>query len=202
MMRRALVLGGVLGLVGAAGLLGGMSAPRAEVPAAAGAWSVDPTHSSMVFRIKHLNTAFFYGTFNKVTGTVNFDEAKPEASSLELAVQVDSLESHADGRNTHLKSKDFFNVAEFPTATFKSTSWKGSGTSFDVTGDMTLHGVTKPLTIKLEKTGQGKGQRGEIIGFESVFTIKRSDFGITFMPDGLGDEVKLMVGLEAGAKKS
>jgi polyisoprenoid-binding protein YceI len=201
MMRRALVLSGVLGLVGAAGLLGGMSAPRAEAPAAAGAWSVDPTHSSMVFRIKHLNTAFFYGTFNKVTGTINFDEAKPEASSLELTVQVDSLESHADGRNTHLKSKDFFNVAEFPTATFKSTSWKGSGTSFDVTGDMTLHGVTKPLTIKLEKTGEGKGQRGPIIGFESTFTIKRSDFGITFMPDGLGDEVKLMVGLEAGAKK-
>lgn len=202
MMRRALVVGGVLALVGAAGFVGGMGAPRAETPAAPGAWGVDPVHSSMVFRIKHMNTAYFYGTFNNVTGTINFDEAKPEASSLDLTVQIESVETHAEPRNKHLKSKDFFNAAEYPTATFKSTSWKGSGNSFDVTGDMTLHGVTKPVTIKLEKTGQGKGQRGEIVGFESNFTIKRSDFGITFMPDGLGDEVKVMVGLEADAKKS
>jgi polyisoprenoid-binding protein YceI len=204
MMRRALVLTGVLGLVGAAGVLGGLGAPRAETPApasAAGAWSVDPVHSSMVFRIKHMNTAYFYGTFNDLSGTVTFDEAKPEASSVDLAVKIDSVETHADGRNKHLKSASFFNSAEFPTATFKSTAWKGSGTSFDVTGDMTIHGVKKPLTIKLEKTGEGKGQQGPIIGFETTFTIKRSDFGITYMPDGLSDEVKMVVSIEAKEKK-
>jgi polyisoprenoid-binding protein YceI len=200
MMRRALVVGGVVGLISAAGFLGGMSAPSAAPAMAPGTWNVDPVHSSMVFRIKHLNTAYFYGTFNEVTGTINFDEAKPDASSMELSVKIDSAETHNSGRNNHIKGKDFFNAEKYPTATFKSTSWKGSGDSFDVTGDLTLHGVTKRLTIKLEKTGAGKGQKGPIMGFETTFTIKRSDFAITFMPDGLGDEVKVMAGLEAGGK--
>jgi polyisoprenoid-binding protein YceI len=178
-----------------------MGAPKVEAPAAAeGSWSVDPVHSSMVFRIKHMNTGYFYGTFNDITGTINFDEAKPEASSIEITVKTDSIETHNQKRNSDVKGKDMFNVAEFPTATFKSKSWKGSGDSFDVTGDMTMHGVTKPLTIKLEKTGHAKGQRGEMIGFETTFTFKRSDFGMTFMPDGLSDEVKILSGLEA--KKS
>src|SRR4051812_25481033 len=104
-MHRALIICGVVGLLGAAGFVGGMSAPSTvEAPAAPSAWSVDPVHSSMVFRIKHLNTAYFYGQFNEVTGTVNFDEAKPEASSLDLTVKVDSVDTHADGRNKHLKS--------------------------------------------------------------------------------------------------
>jgi len=203
MMRRALILTGILGLVGAAGVLGGLSAPRetpAPTEAAPGAWSVDPVHSSMVFRIKHMKTAYFYGTFNDVSGTINFDEAKPDGSSLEVTVKTDSIETHNQKRNSDVKSKDMFNVAEFPTATFKSTSWKGTGDSFDVTGDMTMHGVTKPVTMKLEKTGQAKGQRGEMIGFEATFMFKRSDFGMAFMPDGLSDEVKIMAGIEA--KKS
>jgi polyisoprenoid-binding protein YceI len=200
-MRRALVVGGLVGLVGAAGLLGGMGVPRVEAPAA-GAWSVDPVHSSVVFRIKHLNTSYFYGHFNELTGTVNFDEAKPEASTMDLSIKIESVDTHNSNRNNHLKSASFFNVEQFPTATFKSTSWKkASDNTFDITGDLNIHGQTKPVTIKLEKTGQGKGQQGEIVGFETNFTLKRSDFGITYMPDGLSDEVKMMVSIEAKGGK-
>src|SRR5690348_4706481 len=101
MMRRALILTGVLGLVGAAGVLGGLSAPRETAAGAApGAWTVDPVHSSMVFRIKHMKTAYFYGTFNDVSGTINFDDAKPEGSSLEITVKTDSIETHNQKRNS------------------------------------------------------------------------------------------------------
>jgi polyisoprenoid-binding protein YceI len=201
MMRRALVVAGLVGMVGAAGLLGGMRAPSSEVLPAAGSWNVDAVHSSVVFRIKHMNTSYFYGHFNELTGTVAYDDAKPDAGSMDLSIKIESVDTHNQNRNNHLKSASFFNAAEFPNATFKSTSWKKSGdNAFDVTGDMNIHGQTKPVTIKLEKTGQGKGQQGEIIGFETTFTIKRSDFGITYMPDGLSDEVKLMVSIEAKGK--
>jgi polyisoprenoid-binding protein YceI len=205
MMRRALVVGGVVGLISAAGFLGGMSAPAPSVEVApsvaAGSFSVDPVHSSVVFRIKHLNTSYFYGHFNDLSGTIAFDDAKPEASSMDLTVKIDSVDTHNSGRNDHLKSVTFFNAAEIPTATFKSTAWKSSGeNAFDVTGDLTLHGVKKAITVKVEKTGSGKGQKGEdLVGFETTFTVKRSDYGMTQMVGPIGDEVKLMIGIEAKA---
>jgi polyisoprenoid-binding protein YceI len=164
---------------------------------AAGAYKIDPTHSSVVFRIKHMNTAPFYGTFEKVTGTINFDESNPGSSSINAEIPVDSVHTHADKRDAHLKSKDFFNAESFPTLSFKSKSFTKSGDAYEVTGDLTLHGVTKPITARVEKTGSGSMQGKELIGFDVSFTVKRSDFGITFMPDGLGDEVKVMIGLEA-----
>jgi polyisoprenoid-binding protein YceI len=163
---------------------------------------VDPVHSSTVFRIKHLNTAPFYGTFNELTGSITFDPAKPEAASMDLTVKIDSVETHNPRRNSDVKGASFFNAAEFPTATFKSTSWKkASENAFDVAGDLTIRGVTKPVTVKFEKTGEAeKGPMGApVIGFAADFSIKRSDYGMTYMPDGLSDEVKLMVGIEAKA---
>ncbi len=206
MMRRVLVVGGVVGLISAAGFLGGMSAPSApsvEAPSmAAGSFNVDPVHSSVVFRIKHMNTAYFYGQFTDLSGTIAFDEAKPDASSMDLTLKMDSVDTHAKGRDDHLKSATFFNAAEIPTATFKSTAWKSAGeNAFDVTGDLTLHGVKKSITVKFEKTGSGKGQKGEdLVGFETSFTVKRSDYGMTQMVGPIGDEVKLMIGIEAKTK--
>jgi polyisoprenoid-binding protein YceI len=206
MMRRALVVGGVVGLISAAGFLGGLSAPSTpsvEAPSmAAGSFNVDPVHSSVVFRIKHMNTAYFYGQFTDLSGTIAFDEAKPDASSMDLTLKMDSVDTHAKGRDDHLKSATFFNAAEIPTATFKSTAWKSAGeNAFDVTGDLTLHGVKKSITVKVEKTGSGKGQKGEdLVGFETSFTVKRSDYGMTQMVGPIGDEVKLMISIEAKTK--
>ena len=177
-------------------------APRAattEAPAAASTWNIDPVHSSCIFRCKHFNTANFYGRIDKMTGTISFDEANPESSSLNVDVATDSVNTGADKRNGHLKSGDFLSASEFPKATFKSKSFKKAGeNTFDVKGDFTLRGVTKEITVKLEKTGQGKGQMGEIIGFETTFTIDRLDYGVKFMPDALGHEVRLTISLEAG----
>jgi polyisoprenoid-binding protein YceI len=174
---------------------------QARPPAAPGAYSIDPVHSSVAFRIKHMNIAPFYGQFDEMTGSVSFDAADPTKSSIDASIKVDSVNTHNGKRNDHLKSQDFFNAADFPTMKFKSKSFAKSGeNAFDVAGDLTIHGVTKPVTIKLEKTGEGKTQMGERIGFGTEFTLKRSDYGISFMPDGLGDEIKVAIGIEAVKK--
>jgi polyisoprenoid-binding protein YceI len=194
MFVRSLMVGSVVCGLGAVAAF----SPTAESRPAADGFAIDPGHSSMVFRIKHNNAAYFYGRFNDISGTINLDEANPSASSLNVEIKTASVDTNSDKRNNHLKSPDFFDAEKFPTCSFKSTSFAATGTdAFDVKGDLTMHGVTKPVTIKLDKTGLVKGQRGELLGVESVFTVKRSDFGINFMPDGLGDEVKIMIGLEA-----
>ncbi len=121
----------------------------------------------------------------------------PSKSSVELTVPVESVDTHFDKRNQHLKSPDFFNAKQFPTLTFKSTKVEGSGNTYKVSGDLTLHGVTKPITVEFKKGAEGKGMEGEIRGGgETRFTIKRSDFGMTFMAGALGDDVNIIVSLE------
>jgi polyisoprenoid-binding protein YceI len=176
-------------------------APAAQATATAGEFTVDAVHSSLMFRVKHMGTSWFYGRVNDVTGKIVFDETNPTSSSIEIEAKMDTLDTHNEKRDGHLKSPDFFNVEKFATAKFKSKSCsKPVDGKFDVAGDLTLHGVTKPLTIKMEKSGSGRGQGGETIGFESTFDIKRSDFGMTYMPDGIGDEVRILVSLEAGKR--
>lgn len=177
-----------------AGLLAVAAAPARPAPAAADASKVDPVHSSVVFRIRH-NTAPFYGRFNQVSGSFQLDAADPAKSSLDVSVKSASVDSNNPKRDDHLKSQSFFSVSEFPTITFKGKQFKKvSGNSWEVTGDLTLRGVTKAVTVAVEDTSDGKGG-----GLEAKFTIKRSDFGMNFMVDkGLGDDVSLMIGLEAG----
>ena len=164
-------------------------------------YSIDAVHSSIGFRIKHFNISYFYGRFNEVEGTVAFSDADASADSLNVTVKTESVDTHNGKRDADIKGADFFNAAKFPTITFKSKSFSKTGeNAFDVTGDLTFRGQTKPITIKLEKTGQGKTMMGERIGFETVFTIKRSEYGMTAMPDGLGEDVRLMVSLECTKK--
>lgn len=198
-MKAKIVLAAALTVSSAALLAFAPRSGETPAPAAASTWNIDPVHSSCIFRCKHFNTANFYGRFDKMTGSINFDESKPEASTLAVEVDTNSVNSGADKRNGHLKSGDFLSATEFPKATFKSKEFKKAGeNAFDVKGDFTLRGVTKEITIKLEKTGQGKGQMGEIIGFETTFTFDRLDYGVKYMPDALGHEVRLTISLEAG----
>ena len=187
-------------LIGSVALIGGVSAyglAPSSRPTTDDTYTIDPVHSSMVFRIKHNNVAYFYGRFNEIKGTIKLDSSND--SSLELSIPIAGVDTGNQKRDQHLKSPDFFNAEKFPTSTFKSTKvTKASDSTFDVTGDLTMHGVTKPVTLKLEKTGQASNPRGgELIGFETTFTISRKDFGITYMPDGLGDDIRISVGLEA-----
>lgn len=176
------------------------TAPAPSV--AAKTYEIDSVHSSAIFRIKHFEASYFYGRFNDITGTVVHDEANPAGSSVEVTIKADSVMTGNGKRDEHLKSQDFFNAAEFPVLSFKSKGVKkGSGKGeLEVTGDLTIHGVTKPLTTKVSHTGTGKGRGGEVAGFETVFTIKRSDFDMKFMVGPLGDEVQVTISLEAGSR--
>ena len=179
-------------------LLGALSLPAA----AADTYNLDPAHTTATFRIKHLNVSYFYGRFDDISGAMVIDETDPTKDTVQITVKTDSVDTHNDKRDQHLKSPDFCNAAQFPEITFKSTSVvKKSDTTFSVTGDLTIHGVTKSVTADFERVGTGKDPWGGIrTGAEAVLTIKRSDYGMTFMQDGLGDDVKLFVSLE-GVKK-
>src|SRR3954462_8331101 len=144
--------------------------------ASADTYKVDPMHSSIVFKSKHLDTSYVFGRFNEFGGTVNVD-TDPSKMSFDVSAKVDSIDTGNGKRDTHLKSPDFFSAKEFPTIAFKSTSVKAAGEGkYEVTGDLTLHGVTKPVTVTLNKTGEST-MMGNRVGFLSTFTVKRSDFG-------------------------
>jgi polyisoprenoid-binding protein YceI len=160
---------------------------------------VDPMHSFVVFSVHHLGAGYVYGTFAGPSGQITYDPANPEASSFDVQVDVDSLDTRNKNRDKDLKGPDFFNVKQFPNMTFKSTSVKKSGdTTMDVTGDLTLKGVTKSITVSMEMTGSGNAMGHQHTGFQTTFTIKRSDFGVSADPPPvIGDEVRIIVALEA-----
>lgn len=169
--------------------------PMAAVTAEATEFQVDGVHSSVLFRIKHAGAAHFYGRFNEVSGSFNFDDA---ASSINIAVKTESIDTNSSGRDNHLRGPDFFNAREHPQITFKSSSIKKTGeNTYEATGTLSLHGVSKQITAKIEHTGFGEF-RGQRSGFEATFKIKRSEYGMeTYIQEGvLGDEVALIVAIE------
>jgi polyisoprenoid-binding protein YceI len=168
---------------------------------AADTFKLDPVHSFVLFSVQHLGVANTYGRFNDISGTVVFDKDNPSKSSVEVSVPVESLDTNNSIRERSLKSPDFFNAKQFPTITFKSTKVEGNGETLKVSGDITIHGVTKPLTVDFKKGGEGKGVFGEWRGGgETRFTIKRSDFGMNFQQGAVGDEVTIILSLE-GVKR-
>jgi polyisoprenoid-binding protein YceI len=177
------------------------AAPRALAPAAE-AWAVDPTHSSLLFKVQHNGVSNFYGMFKEFGGrfTVDADASK---CSVSFTVQAASIDSRNGKRDQHLSSPDFFSVKEFPTIEFKSTKIAKKDKEWTVTGPLTLHGVTKDITASVSETGKVTGDKGSVAGFETKFTIKRSDFGMDYgLEQGaLGDEVAVVLAVEAHPEK-
>jgi polyisoprenoid-binding protein YceI len=166
-------------------------------------YAIDPVHSTDVFKIKHLNVAYVYGRINGPTGTISYDPANPEATKFDVTLEAANIDTGNAQRDNHLKSPAFFNAKEFPTLTFKSTSVKKlDDKNLEVTGDLTIHGVTKSVTVKVEVVGTGPGvpQTGPVAGFESTFTINRNDYGIKEFPGMLGDDVTFTISLEGDKK--
>jgi polyisoprenoid-binding protein YceI len=191
----------LIGLAGVA-LMGGAGPAAVTTPAASVAaepFAVDAMHSSVMFRIKHLNVSYFYGRFNKVAGSFKIDG---DATELDVTVDADSVDSNSADRDKHIKSQDFFSVKEFPSITFKSKSAKKiDGDKIEVTGDLTFRGVTKSVTVKVTPTGEGPGMRGgTVAGIETTLVINRSEFGMNYMPKGLGEDVTLYIALEGSRK--
>lgn len=186
-------------ILGLAGLTLARPAVQEKTPPtpASGTYSIDAGHSFVLFRIKHLETSWAFGRFNSFSGEVVFDEKSPEKSSIKITIEMESVDTGIGKRDDHIRSGDFFDAGQFPTSSFTSKSVKkGAGGKYTVTGDLEMHGVTKPVTLDLELTGASSGKRGTLAGFYGTFSIKRSDFGITTMPDALSDEVHVIVSLE------
>jgi polyisoprenoid-binding protein YceI len=183
---------------------GGDKAP-ADKPAkkgpmrAAGGYGIDAPHSTVLFRIKHLNTAWSFGRFDNVTGTFSLYPDDLEHSTLNVSIDVASLDTNDKKRDAFLKTEAFFDTEQFPDATFVSRSIKKTGEfKYSAEGSLSIHGVRNPVTLELEETGTiDSDKTGFRAGFYGQFTIKRSDFGMTNMMEILGDEVQVTVSIEA-----
>ncbi len=165
---------------------------------AADTYNIDPVHSTVIFRIKHLDVSYLYGRFNAPTGAISVDVQDPTKDTFSASIDANNVDTNQPKRDAHLKSPDFFNAKEFPNITFKSTGVKKGSrdNTLEVSGDLTLHGVTKPVTITMEQIGAAKTPMGDRIGFEGTVEIKKSDFGIKGVP-GVGDDVRLILDIEA-----
>jgi polyisoprenoid-binding protein YceI len=179
------------------------AAAKASAAASGETFAIDAVHSSIAYKISHLGITNFYGRFNKCEGSFTFDPANPSSATFSVTIDADSIDSNNSQRDGHLKSPDFFNTKQFPTITFKSKSVEKSGDAFTITGDMTLLGVTKPVTAKFTWGGEATGEKfGHRAGCEASFTFNRSDFGMKYGIENkaLGDEVAVTVALEGVAK--
>jgi polyisoprenoid-binding protein YceI len=175
---------------------------------AADTYTFDKSHSSVGFQVRHIFTNVS-GRFTDYAGTIQVDRAKPESSSVEFTIQATSIDTSEPKRDGHLRTADFFDVANHPTITFKSTSVKPNGKdSYLVTGDFTMHGVTKQITLPVTVLGEGKDPMGnEKMGLETSITLNRKDYGLNWnraLETGgvlVGDEVKVQISIEANKAK-
>ena len=147
-----------------------------------GTYTLDTAHSRIGFVARHAMVTKVRGSFNKVEGSGYFDPSAPETSHLEVKIDAESIDTRNEDRDTHLKSNDFLDLATYPEITFKSTKVVADGdTGYKVTGDLTIKGVTKPVTVDFEYTGAVIDPWGNRrIGFEGSTTINRKDWGISF----------------------
>jgi len=166
-------------------------------------WTIDPAHSSTAFAIRHMGVSTVHGSFYKVAGTVNWDDKDVTKSSVDATIDATTVSTGVEARDNHLKSPDFFDVAKFPTFTFKSTSVAKTGDGLKVTGDLTLHGVTKPVTLDVTdmsapQTMGPEGKKKTVRGLTASTTVNRKDFGVgsTFADAMLSDNVKITIELE------
>jgi polyisoprenoid-binding protein YceI len=164
-------------------------------------WVPDKAHSEVDFSILHMALARVHGRFGNITGTLTIDDGDVTKSAVNVTIDVTSVDTGVVARDSDLKSANYFDVAQFPTATFQSTSVAKTGSGLTVNGNLTLHGVTKPVTLEVEGPSgpvQGMDHKPHA-GFSASATINRSDFGIAAkMPSAvLGDEVKLTIELDA-----
>ena len=159
-------------------------------------------HAFVNFKISHLGYSWIYGTFKDFDGTFSFDAAKPEASKVNVTLKTASVDTNHAERDKHLRSGDFLNVDKHPTATFASTGVKSTGQdTADITGNLTLNGVTKPVVIAAKFLGEGKDPWGGYrAGFEGTTNIKMKDFGIKMDLGPQSENVELILTVE-GVRK-
>jgi polyisoprenoid-binding protein YceI len=170
----------------------------------AGAFAADPGHTKITWSISHFGFSTYVGQFSSVAAILKLDPKAVSATSLEATVQTHSIGTFNPALDTHLKSPDFLDVAKFPAATFKATAVKQTGErTADISGDLTLHGVTKPIVIQatFNRGGANPADPTYRVGFQGKTLIKRTDFGIKTYAPVLGDDVTLQIDAEFKATK-
>jgi polyisoprenoid-binding protein YceI len=183
------------------GLLAVSLALTAAPARAADNYAIDPAHTSVTFKVQHVGISWIHGRFNNVSGKFTIDKDDPGKSSLEATIKADSIDTAQPARDKHLRSPDFFNVAQFPEITFKTTSVKAADGGYELTGDLTLHGVTKSVVFTLKGGKTAEFPRGtQRIGFTAAVTLKRTDFGMDKFIPAVSDEVPIEISFE-GVKK-
>lgn len=169
----------------------------------ADAWKIDPDHSSADFSVKHLMVSTVTGSIQGIKGKVELDEKKPTASIIDVTLDPSTINTRNQKRDEHLKSPDFLDVKKYPTIHFASTKIVKAGKDWKVTGDLTIHGVTKPATLKAKVTDPVQSPFGSTVrGVEATTTIKRSVYGMTWnktLEAGgilVGDDIDITIHLE------
>lgn len=197
-------LAATLVLAGCSGM-GTRSTTASTAPATAQSYAVDPGHTSLVFKISHLGASDFFGRFNNVSGDLRFSENDLANSSVRIVAEAASVDTNSKDRDGHVTSPELFNAATHPQIVFSGSTFQKSGRDkYKVSGELTFHGVTKPLEVVAHKIGTVSHERfGDRIGFTSTFTISRADFNMgAAMPTSvLGDEVEITIGVEGVLQK-
>ncbi len=175
--------------------------PTAQLPA--GTWQIDPVHSEVSFSVRHLMVSKVRGTFSRFSGSIHVGD-NPLDSSVEATIDMDSIDTRDATRDAHLRSADFFEVERYPTMTYRSTGIRAEGDGYVIDGELTLHGVSRPVELAVEFNGVSSDPWGGTrAGFSATTEINRRDFGVDIsMPlDGggvvVGDKVKVHLEIEA-----
>jgi polyisoprenoid-binding protein YceI len=167
-------------------------------------YQLDPSHSSINFSVKHMMIAKVHGGFEKMSGVLSYDAKNPTATTVEVNIEVASINTRDTGRDTHLKSADFFNAEKYPSITYKSIRVQEKKGDLTIVGELTIHGVTQPVTVELERPSEEmKDPWGNLkIGASGSAKVKRKDFGLTWNAaleaGGLlvGDDVNITVDVQ------
>ncbi len=184
-----------------AGLLGAAVGVHADPVT----YKLDPGHTNVLFTWNHFGYSNPTANLGISEGTLVFDEKNPAKSSVEVTLPLSNLDTHVTKLDEHLKKADFFDAEKFPTVTFKSTKVEAAGNGkFKVTGDLTVHGVTKPVVLDatLNKVGPHPMMKVQAIGFDATTTIKRSYFGVAMYVPNVSDEIKIHITTEASVPKA
>lgn len=184
----------------AAGPLAAAGLALAALPAAAETYTIDKGHTHILFEVSHLGFSTTHGEFLEFDGEFDFDPDAPENSRISVTIDTASIDTGHAERDEHLRNADFFDVEEYPTMTFETTGVEVTGeNTAELTGDLTLLGVTQPVTLDVQLNAMGPHpfQDKTVAGFTATGTINRSDFGMTYAAPAVGEEVDIVIEMEA-----
>jgi polyisoprenoid-binding protein YceI len=186
-------------------VLAGLVSAAVSAQAAPVTYKMDPGHTNVLFSWNHFGFSNPTANLGIADGTIVFDEKDVSKSSVDVTLPLANLDTHESALDEHLKKPDFFDADKYPTATFKSTKVQAAGgNKYKVMGDLTVHGVTKPVTLDatLNKSGEHPMMKVQTVGFDATTTLKRSDFGMGAYVPNVSDEIKVHITTEASVPKA